>query len=168
MRGVDSRVVTEEVFLYCLSERGGRGKLETWFFSSLAVFLSVCLCRKDEVSVWNVWVRMRRIGKGLMRKTEGYPAAILDGLITGNKPRYARHIYATTQWPHPKPLTEFPRLLSGHNQKSFQILIAPQSYDNSSGGVANPLRPAWIDHEMLLFLWAKTIPPIFIPEMFPI
>lgn len=64
-KGVGSKAltVTEEVFLHCLSERGGRGKLETWFSPSLAVLPSLCLCWKDEVLVWNVWVRRRRTGR---------------------------------------------------------------------------------------------------------
>lgn len=74
-----------------LKEEAG-GKLETLFSPFLAAFPSLCLCRKDEVSVWNVWVRRRR----WMMKREGHPAAILNGLITGNRTGYSRHIYATT------------------------------------------------------------------------
>lgn len=51
---------------------------------------------------------------------EGYPAVILNGLITGNKPGCARH-YADSQSPHPKPLAE--RVTSLKESLLNQILL---------------------------------------------
>lgn len=44
--------------------------------------------------------------EGVDEEEEGYPAVILNGLITGNKPGYARRIYAASQSPHPKTLAD--------------------------------------------------------------
>lgn len=43
-------------------EEEAGGKLETWFFSTLAALSLLCLCGEDELLVWNVWVRRRMEG----------------------------------------------------------------------------------------------------------
>lgn len=94
--GWDSKV-TEKVFLF-------RGKLRNLILSrSSCVSLIVSVSKRWGLSVECV-SQEEEEWMGSVRKREGYPAAILHGLITGNQPRYARHIYATTQSPHPKPL----------------------------------------------------------------
>lgn len=75
-----------------MSERWGRGPPDTRHPLPGASSISYpWLRRKDEFSVWNVWVRRWRMGQHWWGRREGYPALILDGLITGNKPGHARH-----------------------------------------------------------------------------
>lgn len=84
-----------------------------------------------------------------MRKREGYPAAILHALITGNRPGYTRHIHSATAATSQTTgrLTNF-LSLSLSQTKLCQILIGSQGHDNSLGGVVSHVAPVWIDHKV--------------------
>lgn len=74
------------------SERWGRGSPDTRHPPPTASRIpSPWLWRKDEVSVWNAWLRRWRMGRHWWGRGEGYPALILDGLITGKQPGHGRH-----------------------------------------------------------------------------
>lgn len=88
-----------------LSERKGRGQIR-----NLILLRSGCVV--SVVSVWGRWalgvecVSQEEDGRGWWEKEKGYPAVILVWLITGNKPGCARCMYAASQSPHPKTLTD--------------------------------------------------------------
>lgn len=87
------------------SERRGRGQIRNLILLRPGCVVSV-------VSVWGRWalgvecVSQEEDGRGWWEKEKGYPAVILVWLITGNKPGCARRMYAASQSPHPKTLTD--------------------------------------------------------------